>query len=109
MVAYPTIVTMLLTGLWHGAGLQFLLFGLIHGIYLTANQAWRHFRQRMPQRARSAAAHEEPCALAMMLGVYVQVCLRADLLPLHHRSRPRSPFCTISAVPTASVSASVRC
>ena len=26
--------------------LQFIVFGLIHGVYLTANQAWRHFRQR---------------------------------------------------------------
>jgi alginate O-acetyltransferase complex protein AlgI len=72
MVAYPTIVTMLLTGLWHGAGLQFILFGLIHGIYLTANQAWRHFRQRIhnapaPQPPRGALR------LAMMLGVYIQV------------------------------------
>ena len=47
MVAYPTMVTMLLTGIWHGAGLQFIIFGLIHGVYLTANQAWRHFRQRV--------------------------------------------------------------
>jgi alginate O-acetyltransferase complex protein AlgI len=67
MVAYPTIATMLLTGLWHGAGLQFLLFGLIHGIYLTANQAWRHFRQPAPSPPAGMVR------LAMMVGVYVQV------------------------------------
>ncbi len=72
MVAYPTIVTMLLTGIWHGAGLQFLIFGLIHGIYLTANQAWRHFRQRV----HNAPAPAQPTGLArlaMMIGVYLQV------------------------------------
>jgi alginate O-acetyltransferase complex protein AlgI len=71
MVAYPTMVTMLLTGIWHGAGVQFLIFGLLHGIYLTANQAWRHFRQRSHASApRKTAA---PLRLAMMIGVYLQV------------------------------------
>jgi alginate O-acetyltransferase complex protein AlgI len=72
MVAYPTMFTMLLTGIWHGAGLQFVVFGLIHGVYLTANQAWRHFRQR----SRSGAPANPPRGLtrfAMMIGVYLQV------------------------------------
>ena len=72
MVAYPTVLTMLLTGLWHGAGIQFLLFGLIHGIYLTANQAWRHFRQRI-HNAPAPAPPTGPLRLALMLGVYLQV------------------------------------
>ena len=72
IVAFPTMVTMLLTGIWHGAGLQFVLFGLIHGVYLTANQAWRHFR---PRRAGSPAPQKPAGAtrLAMMIGVYLQV------------------------------------
>ncbi len=72
MVAYPTIATMLLTGLWHGAGVQFLVFGLIHGVYLTANQAWRHFRQRI----HNAPAPVPPTGLLRLLqmaGVYLQV------------------------------------
>ncbi len=83
MAAYPTMATMALTGIWHGAGTQFLIFGLLHGIYLTANQAWRHFRQRQPdaQPAPPTSAH----VMLMRLGVYLQVALalvffRADSL-----------------------------
>lgn len=43
MIALPLITTMFLAGVWHGAGLQFLLFGLAHAMYLTVNHAWRTF------------------------------------------------------------------
>lgn len=71
MVAFPTMVTMLLTGLWHGAGLQFVLFGLIHGVYLTANQTWRHFHQRT--QAPASGGPRGLARLLMMVGVYLQV------------------------------------
>ncbi|MFY9935988.1 MAG: MBOAT family O-acyltransferase [Silvibacterium sp.] len=45
MVALPTIATMFLAGIWHGAGLQFIIFGVLHGVYLTMNHAWRIFRR----------------------------------------------------------------
>lgn len=41
LVATPTVLTMFLSGLWHGAGNQFLIFGLLHGFYLTVNHGWR--------------------------------------------------------------------
>ncbi|WP_158927992.1 MBOAT family protein [Acidisphaera sp. S103] len=44
MVMFPVVTTMALAGIWHGAGLNFLAFGLLHGIYLTINHAFRIFR-----------------------------------------------------------------
>jgi len=37
-------VTMLLGGLWHGAGWTFVAWGALHGIYLVINQLWRRAR-----------------------------------------------------------------
>jgi D-alanyl-lipoteichoic acid acyltransferase DltB (MBOAT superfamily) len=48
MVMFPTLVTMGLAGIWHGAGFQFLVFGLLHGTYLTVNHALRIFWPRPP-------------------------------------------------------------
>lgn len=41
------IVTMLLGGLWHGAGWNFLIWGGMHGVLLAANHAWRRQGLRM--------------------------------------------------------------
>ena len=41
LVAMPTMVTMGLAGIWHGAGLQYVCFGLLHGIYICINHLWR--------------------------------------------------------------------
>src|SRR5262249_6969775 len=35
------LLTMLLGGLWHGAGWNFLIWGGLHGIYLTINHLWQ--------------------------------------------------------------------
>lgn len=43
MVAWPMMFTMFLAGVWHGAGRQFLVFGLLHGAYLVIAHAWRIF------------------------------------------------------------------
>jgi len=41
------MVTMLLGGLWHGAGWTFLIWGGLHGCYLMANHVWRSIKLRM--------------------------------------------------------------
>lgn len=41
------MLTMLLGGLWHGAGWSFVFWGGLHGAYLLVNHQWRSFRQRI--------------------------------------------------------------
>lgn len=47
------VATMLLGGLWHGAGWTFVVWGALHGAYLTVNHLWRdmiseRFLRRVP-------------------------------------------------------------
>lgn len=42
------IVTMLLGGLWHGAGWTFVLWGGLHGMYLSINHWWRKLKTPFP-------------------------------------------------------------
>jgi len=39
-------LTMLLGGLWHGAGWPFVVWGALHGGYLMINHGWRHVMMR---------------------------------------------------------------
>jgi D-alanyl-lipoteichoic acid acyltransferase DltB (MBOAT superfamily) len=51
------MITMLLGGLWHGAGWNFVLWGALHGLYLMVNHAWRSVaagRGRDPDRSSVA-------------------------------------------------------
>jgi alginate O-acetyltransferase complex protein AlgI len=41
LLAFPTIVTMAISGLWHGAGYTFIVWGLLHGGFLSINHGWR--------------------------------------------------------------------
>jgi len=42
------MITMILGGLWHGAGWNFVLWGGVHGTFLIANHAWRRFGIPLP-------------------------------------------------------------
>jgi alginate O-acetyltransferase complex protein AlgI len=59
MIAYPTIATTLLAGIWHGPALQFIAYGLLHGVFLSVNHAWRLFRRPfvVPESLRAAAVY----------------------------------------------------
>jgi alginate O-acetyltransferase complex protein AlgI len=41
LLVFPTVLTMAISGIWHGAGYLFLVWGLLHGFYLTVNHTWR--------------------------------------------------------------------
>ena len=47
VLAGPTLLTMFISGLWHGAGWLFVLWGLVHGVYISINHAWRILATRV--------------------------------------------------------------
>ncbi|RJG07121.1 MBOAT family protein [Noviherbaspirillum cavernae] len=44
------MTTMVLGGLWHGAGWNFAIWGLLHGGFLVVNQHWKSICRRTPFR-----------------------------------------------------------
>jgi D-alanyl-lipoteichoic acid acyltransferase DltB (MBOAT superfamily) len=40
------MITMVLGGLWHGAGTNFVIWGALHGAYLSVNTLWLQWRER---------------------------------------------------------------
>ena len=62
MIAAPTIFTLFVAGVWHGAGFKFLVYGLMHGFYITINHAWRTF---LPAEGRARKLVSGPVAVAL--------------------------------------------
>jgi D-alanyl-lipoteichoic acid acyltransferase DltB (MBOAT superfamily) len=50
------IATMAVCGLWHGASWGFLIWGLLHGLALSAHKLWRDWRGRMQPRGLALVA-----------------------------------------------------
>jgi hypothetical protein len=44
---FNLMATMLLGGLWHGAGWTFVIWGGLHGFYLIVHHAWQALRKRL--------------------------------------------------------------
>jgi D-alanyl-lipoteichoic acid acyltransferase DltB (MBOAT superfamily) len=105
MIAFPTIYTMALAGIWHGAGPQFFVFGLLHGIYLVINHAYRSFGPRVPAKPPHPVwrftADLGKIALTYLAVLVAQVYFRASslheageilrgMIGFHGWSHPRS-------------------
>ena len=50
------MITMLLGGLWHGAGWTFVVWGGLHGLFLMIDRGWRALRPPDPARSTRASA-----------------------------------------------------
>ena len=86
-VGVPTFVTFLAVGIWHGAGWTFVLFGLMHAIYICINEVWRErTRLRRRKAKRAKVTLREPGiatiagyhALTLVAVVYANVMFRAS-------------------------------
>jgi D-alanyl-lipoteichoic acid acyltransferase DltB (MBOAT superfamily) len=65
LLAFPTLLTMFISGLWHGAGYGFVLWGLLHGLYLTIDHAWRLRGPRLWPDRRSYERVMKPLGLVL--------------------------------------------
>jgi D-alanyl-lipoteichoic acid acyltransferase DltB (MBOAT superfamily) len=55
LLLFPTMLTMCVSGFWHGAGYLFILWGAMHGVFLSINHAWRVVARNLwPDKARYA-------------------------------------------------------
>lgn len=65
-------VSMMIIGLWHGAGWTFILWGALHGVYLMINHQWRRLKISTPLYLSRA--------LTFLCVVVAWVLFRADSL-----------------------------
>ncbi len=72
------MVTMLLGGLWHGAGWTFVIWGGLHGFYLMSNHAWRNLKQGMGWGDGGRWSHLGAGVLTFLAVVVGWVFFRAD-------------------------------
>jgi D-alanyl-lipoteichoic acid acyltransferase DltB (MBOAT superfamily) len=76
------MVTMFLGGLWHGASYNFIVWGVLHGIYLLLQRWWKLLRQALGL----TALLPWPIVILQVAGVYALVCLAWVFFRLHRFS-----------------------
>ena len=74
------ILTMLLGGLWHGAGWTFVIWGGLHGMYLFINHAWRAALNSLGWRFQGNVYRTAARLLTFLAVVIGWVVFRADNL-----------------------------
>ncbi len=72
------LLTMLIGGLWHGSGWNFVLWGGMHGVFLCINRLWRHVIGEGPSRTRLGAVAGWTATFVAV--VYAWVMFRAENL-----------------------------
>lgn len=67
-------ITMVIGGLWHGAGWTFIIWGALHGVFLAVNHAWR----ACPRGLRAFLPRPAAWLLTFLAVVAAWVFFRAD-------------------------------
>jgi len=70
LLMLPILLTMLISGIWHGAGYTFIVWGVLHGVFLTVNHAWR---QVGPKLWRDRSSYEQFMRPAGFIITFVSV------------------------------------
>lgn len=75
------MLTMLLGGLWHGAGWTFVVWGGLHGMFLSLNHGWHVVRRKLgqdPERPLSKPVHLISVLFTFLVVSFAWVFFRAD-------------------------------
>jgi D-alanyl-lipoteichoic acid acyltransferase DltB (MBOAT superfamily) len=113
IVVVPVMTTMFIAGIWHGAGLQFLAFGVLHGFYLCVNHAWRLLTPR-GSRLHQVVPAPFMIVLTFVCAVVAMVFFRAanihdafhiiaTMAGLHGSGTSFSAFPYLNEIPSVSV------
>tara|TARA_E500000081_G_scaffold155459_1_gene196582 strand:- start:2082 stop:3641 length:1560 start_codon:yes stop_codon:yes gene_type:complete len=70
-------ITMLLGGLWHGAGWNFIIWGGLHGIYLCIHQVWAKFAPHKPHHEETGIGKFIAWSITFFSVVFAWVFFRA--------------------------------
>jgi len=91
------LITMFLSGLWHGAGLNFVVWGLWHGLLLTGHRLWTNWRRERVGRREEIRGLSASRAMVGQGNRFIPV-LRPALLP----AREREPLTALVAISAGS-------
>ena len=72
------LITMLLGGLWHGAGWTYVLWGGLHGCYLVINHGWQLLHKRFWHKPSSKPMHMLSVFITFLAVAVAWVVFRAD-------------------------------
>lgn len=67
ILTIPTLITMFASGIWHGSGYKFAIFGLLHGSYLVINHLWRQLLPRSISKNTWYRFYFKPVGLLLTL------------------------------------------
>ena len=96
------MLTMLLGGLWHGAGWTFVIWGGLHGFYLMVNHAWQILCRRLGHDLQSSTWWSRGLStlLTFIAVVIGWVYFRSDSLETaHHMLRSMSSLQVLQLSP----------
>jgi D-alanyl-lipoteichoic acid acyltransferase DltB (MBOAT superfamily) len=69
------MLTMLLGGLWHGAGWNFLIWGGLHGLYLCINHLWQMWRGETTKASANVASASRVAVVASWVVTFAAVVI----------------------------------
>lgn len=77
---FNLMISMLLGGLWHGAGWTFVVWGGLHGFYLIINHLWLVYKNSLGLEINTWWSHTVAKLLTFVAVMFAWVFFRADSL-----------------------------